>query len=60
MKENLIGKSKEEVVKLLTENKSNFRIVSENGVSYMVTCDFIMDRFNLSLEYDLVTDVTMG
>lgn len=60
MKEKLIGKTKEDAINLLKENSSKFRIVSEDGVPYAVTCDYIISRFNLHLNNNLVTNITMG
>ncbi len=60
MKEKLVGKTKEEAVKLLKESNSIYRIVEEEGEMYAVTMDIQTDRFNLSINNGVITDSHMG
>lgn len=57
-REELEGKTKEEAENLLKD--SRYRIVREDGTSYIVTRDYNISRYNLVVEKGIVTKVTMG
>lgn len=60
MKEKLIGKTKEEAIDLLEKNNSKFRIKSEDNERFILTTDYLINRFNLTINKGIVTDVTIG
>ena len=57
-KEELIGKTLEEAKILLKDNI--YRVVYFNGKHCGITCDFIPFRYNLSIENNLINDITFG
>lgn len=54
----LIGKSVENARNLLSEIESEYylRIVKEDGVIYMVTCDVVTTRINVHVENGIITE----
>lgn len=60
LKKELVGLTKEEAVAKLTAAGSRYRIRMVDGQGCVGTCDYRLDRFNLILENNIVTKVTMG
>lgn len=56
----LIGKNKSEAKKIVEDNSYVFRITSENGNDYMITCDFRMDRINVEINDDIIINAYFG
>ena len=56
----LVGKTKEEALKLCKANGYFPRITMEDGVGFMMTMDFRFDRINLRIEKGLVTEASIG
>lgn len=56
----LIGMKIEDAADLINKNNLIERIVSEDGVNYMVTMDLNLNRINLSTVDGLVTKATIG
>lgn len=54
----LIGKTLEEAKALLEGTK--FRVVSVDGVPRVVTMDYNLNRYNLTIVDNVVTSVRMG
>lgn len=54
----LIGKTLEEAQEILRNCK--YRIVSKDGQGYIITCDLVFDRYNLTINNNIVTEVYMG
>lgn len=38
----------------------NFRIASKDGQSYILTCDFVPNRFNFHVNNGIITSFTKG
>jgi hypothetical protein len=57
-KEKLIGKTFKEAQEML--RNCVYRIVSQDGENYMLTMDYNINRYNLSLIKGVVTEVTFG
>jgi len=60
LENNLLGKSKEEVQKYLNDEKLEYRIMREDNVNYMGTCDYNPDRLNLNFEKNILTKIYCG
>lgn len=58
--EYLIGKNKDDAQKIVENYGYSFRITSENGNDYMITCDFRTDRVNVKIEDDLIISAELG
>lgn len=58
--EYLIGKNKLDAQKIVEYYGYSFRIISENGNNYMITCDFRTDRVNVKIENDSIVEVYLG
>lgn len=58
--ETLLNKDKEEVLAYLNMNKIQFRIIKEDNNSFMITHDFKMDRLNLEIINNQVTNIKYG
>lgn len=58
--ESLIGLTLDAARAKCKENNFNDRVVCEDGVHYIVTCDFRTDRVNLTLENNLVIKCDIG
>lgn len=58
--EYLIGKNKHDVQKIVEYHGYSFRITSENGNDYMITCDFNPERVNVKIQNDLIIDADLG
>lgn len=56
----LIGKPKSEAKKMIEDNGYVFRITSEDGNNYIVTCDFRMDRINIEINDDIIINAYFG
>lgn len=56
----LIGMSKEAAILKVNGSGQHCRIAMENGVPYMLTCDYNPTRVNLTMENDKVVSVKMG
>ena len=50
----LLGKTYEEAKQIIYENELSIRVVKEDGVSYIVTCDVDIERVNLELKNNIV------
>jgi hypothetical protein len=51
-----IGHTLEETEGIL-QKPYYFRVTKENGVNYMVTCDFVPERVNITLENGIITEI---
>lgn len=60
MKLNLVGEDKSIAINLLKAAGSPYRILREDNNAYMVTCDYRLDRYNLTIDNGKVSQVTMG
>jgi len=56
----LIGKNKSDAKKMVEDNDYAFRITSENGNDFMITCDFRMDRINVEIKEDIIINADFG
>lgn len=56
----LIGKSLEEVEKILTESNIRYRLARINGKAQIVTRDYRPDRINLEIKQDIVVEYSKG
>ena len=56
----LLGKTYEEAKQIIYENELSIRVVKEDGVSYIVTCDVDIERVNLELKNNIVEDAYYG
>lgn len=56
----LIGLKKEDAVALIKSAGFKVRIRSEDGKAFMGTCDYRLDRYNLTIVDGLVTTVSKG
>ena len=54
IKEQVIGISEEDGIKLISENDINYRIVVKDSKPYIITCDLRMDRLNLEIENNII------
>ena len=54
IKEQVIGISEEDGIKLISENDINYRIVIKDSKPYIITCDLRMDRLNLEIENNII------
>jgi len=54
----LIGKTKEEVIKLL--KGKDYRITREDDIHYMITCDYREHRLNLTFDNNILTRIKNG
>lgn len=55
-----IGMEKTQAFKLCASRGLGYRVVQENGVSFMVTMDIRMDRLNFNIDNDVVVSFHMG
>lgn len=60
MKKDLIGMSEKEAINFLTLNGLKVRISRRNGMSFILTRDHKIDRVNLIIEDDKVSDAWAG
>jgi hypothetical protein len=58
--ESLIGKTKDEVIKICNDNGFTSRIVRNDSINYIITCDYRLDRINLYIDNGLITDCDFG
>lgn len=58
--QDIIGKSETEAVQMMKAANVRYRIVAKNGSHYMVTCDYVPSRWNISIHNDVVTNVDFG
>lgn len=56
----LIGKTLEEVRIAVKESGLESRIVQQDGINYIITCDFHPWRLNLTVVNDVVTEIHGG
>lgn len=56
----VVGLTETEAVAKIDAAGMKSRIRSKNGQAYVGTCDYRMDRVNLTIEKDLVTKATLG
>ncbi len=54
IKEQVIGISEEDGIKLISDNDINYRLVVRDSKPYIITCDFRMDRLNLDFENNII------
>ena len=40
--------------------KGQYRIVKNNGINYIITCDFKPERLNLEVNNNIITNITTG
>lgn len=57
--EQLVGLHEQSALDLLKEGNCDYRVVSRDGIHYIITMDLCMGRFNLTIENGLVVDVDM-
>ncbi len=57
---NLVGCLKSKAIAKLEDSGFKYRIVRENDESFAVTCDYRVDRYNLSIDDNIVTEVSFG
>jgi hypothetical protein len=55
----LVGKTKEEALKMCQSLNFAVRIINENGHNYIYTMDFNPERINLSIEEDKVHKIDL-
>ncbi len=60
IKEQVIGMTEEEGIKLISESDINYRIVVKDSKPYIITCDFRMDRLNLYIEKNIIIKCEIG
>ena len=60
IKEQIIGMTEEDSIKLISENDINYRIVIKDSKPYIITCDFKMDRLNLYIEKNIIIKCEIG
>lgn len=58
--ESLIDLTEEQGIDLCRENGYDFRTVSKDGVSYIITMDLRFDRVNFEIEDGLITSANVG
>ena len=56
--DSLIGKTYEEAQELCDGYR--LRVTNKDGVAYVVTCDFRLDRINVELDNGIVTFSSIG
>lgn len=56
----LIDKTLEEATNIITNNGYRLRIVKKDGVPFVITRDYRLDRINLELENDKVVKTSIG
>ena len=58
--EQVIGKTYDEAKQICEEQKFTQRVVEEDGVSFIVTCDLRLDRVNLYINEGKVFKANIG
>jgi hypothetical protein len=56
----LVGLTEEEAISIIEEFQYSHRIVSKNGNENFITMDLRLNRCNLTIVDNIVTNVTMG
>lgn len=56
----LIGLKKEDVIEILKKMKADYRTYKEDGKQNILTQEFRSERYNLTIEKGIVTNVDMG
>ena len=56
----LIGSSKESVLDKLAQDDVLYRIIQEDNIHYMITCDMEINRLNLIIKAGIVVEVEIG
>lgn len=56
----LINEPEHKAKKYLQDINLDYRVVSRDGRSYVITSDFVIERFNLTIVENKVTGVTLG
>lgn len=60
-KESIIGKElNDDLRKELNDNNIEFRVTKKDGKFYMITCDFKLNRLNIELENNIITNIKLG
>jgi hypothetical protein len=57
--DHLVGKSITEVKQWAQENSRPLRITSQDGVGYVLTCDFVPHRLNVVVEDGIVKKIDL-
>lgn len=60
MKLSIIGMKEIDALKLLISNNIEYRIVERNSIPYIITKDYKINRYNLSIKNNIVIKVTYG
>ena len=60
IEQDVIGMEKQAAIDLIKSNGFKVRVRSEDGESFMGTCDWVPTRFNLSIENGKVVSVSKG
>jgi hypothetical protein len=60
LKKELLNQPKEEVIRLLKDKDLEYRVRIDNGVYCIGTRDWKRERVNLSIENNIVIDITLG
>lgn len=56
----LVGRSKQEATDMATTNHWITRIMSEDGKSYLCSCDMLTNRINFEISAGVVTKASAG
>ena len=56
----IINKPKKQGLDLLEEREINYRILRADKVGYCITDDIDLNRFNLEIDNDIVTNIFIG
>ena len=56
----LVGMKEDEAMSLIKEDGFLYRTVYKDGEYYIVTCDYRIDRINLSIEEGFIIKVGVG
>jgi hypothetical protein len=56
----LIGKSYGDAITFSHKNELVLRIIREDDISYMVTCDLRFNRLNISIDNGIITTASIG
>lgn len=58
--QDLVGLQKDDAINILKKIKAKYRVVKEDEQSYIVTQDYVISRYNLTITKGVVTHVAMG
>lgn len=58
--EDIIGMTLEDAYVHAKKGGFDYRIVQKDGVSFIITCDYRLDRMNFVVENDIVVECSFG